>query len=186
MALFVYPPISVDTTGLATEAKQDAMIVELQDIDASTGLIVTSNAAIETSNAAIQSDVTSLESKVATAANQVTIEAELSSIDTNTVANGTRLDNLDSNVTGLRGEVSTAAKQDTQLIATNNMNSNIQGDLFAVDHDGRAFTYIPAGLGVGEPQSIVLTNGAATVRTITFSYTTNALGVTVVGGISFS
>lgn len=33
MALFVYPPVTVDTTGLATEAKQDAMIALLTSLD---------------------------------------------------------------------------------------------------------------------------------------------------------
>ena len=34
MSLFVYPPVNVNTSGLASEAKQDVIISELQDIEA--------------------------------------------------------------------------------------------------------------------------------------------------------
>lgn len=134
MATFVYPAVTIDTTGLATEAKQDDIITELQEIEAD----------IEAGN------------------------ATLTSID---------------------GKVSTEAKQDDVITQLTNLNSKINGDLYAIDHDYRDVSYVAAGVGIGQPSTVVLRNGGAAgsiVRTIIFTYTTNATADEVVDTIDWS
>lgn len=141
MALFVYPPTTIDKTGLATEAKQDTIITELQDIEAD---IEAGNADL----AIIAGDTTSIDAKV-----------------------------------------STEAKQDTIITGLTDLNSKISGDMFAIDHDYRDVDYVAAGTGIGQASTIVLKSGGAagsTVRTISFTYTTNALGDDVVDTMDWS
>ena len=79
MSQFVYPPASIDTTGLATEAKQDDAITQLTDIntelDSQTTLLTsldgkdfatqTTLAAIDTSLNNIEADISLLEDRLA-------------------------------------------------------------------------------------------------------------------------
>ncbi len=76
MSLFVYPPVNVNTSGLASEAKQDVIISELQDIEAD----------IEAGNTA-----------QATSANQALVIAELQDIEADVEAGNTTLSTIASN-----------------------------------------------------------------------------------------
>lgn len=56
-ALFIFPPIPIDRSGLATSALQQLQLDELQDINTGVDNVATSTANIETSTANIETSV---------------------------------------------------------------------------------------------------------------------------------
>ena len=107
MATYVYPAIQVDTSGLASSAKQDLIITELQDIDANTV-----DAATETTLSAQASNIALLEAR-------------------------------------------------------------LPGSLVPETHDYIATTYVAAGNGIGEIETVTYKTGGAggsTVATLTLTY----------------
>lgn len=139
MALFVYPATQVSISGGATEAKQDVIITELQDVN------------------------TELDAQSTT----------LSSLDSKDFATQTTLASIDT-------KVSTAAKQDTQITSLSNiesdiadLNARLAGNLVPETFDYVALTYVAAGNGIGEIETVTYKTGGAggsTVATLTLAY----------------
>lgn len=139
MATFRYPQTQAVLAGGATEAKQDVMISELQDIEA---LVTTGN-------------------------------ASLVDIDTNT-------SNTASSVSSIDGKVSTEAKQDNIITELQNidgvldsLNARLAGNLVPETFDYLQLTYVAAGNGIGEIETVVYKtggSGGSTVATLTLAY----------------
>lgn len=185
MALFVYPPVSLSTSGLATEAKQDAIITELQDIEAD----------IEAGNTA-----------QATSANQTTMISELQNIEADVEANTTLLTSIDgkdfateTTLSALDGKVTTvdtsdvtvsssalptgaatSANQTTANASLSNLETDLglledrlAGALVPEEFDYIALTYVAAGNGQGEVETATYRSGGASgtvVATLTLAY----------------
>lgn len=169
MATFRYPQTQTSITGGATEAKQDVIILELQDIEAD----------IEAGNAA-----------QATATKQDDIITQVTSVASNTADNATEttLSALNAKVTAVdtTGKA-TEAKQDsaiTELQSANTSLDNIEADIDALNarlagnlvpetFDYIAITYVAAGNGTGEIETVTYKTGGAagtTVATLTLAY----------------
>jgi hypothetical protein len=86
MITFIYPPIPLDKTGLATEAEQIVQTALLQEIADNTDLIETKQDAQTTLLTSVDSATTSIDSKVSTAALQTAGNASLVSIDSKLTA----------------------------------------------------------------------------------------------------
>ena len=75
MATFIYPSVAISTTGLATEAKQDTMITELQSAN-------TTLTSLDGKDYATETTLASLDGKdFATSAKQDTIITAIQSLD---------------------------------------------------------------------------------------------------------
>lgn len=190
MAIFVYPAASVTIAGGATEAKQDTIIAELQDIDTNTA-----DNATETTLSAVNAKITAVDTTgKATEAKQDTIIAELQDIDANTAdaATETTLSALNAKVTAadtgnvtvassaLPTGAATAANQSTANSSLSNIESDINdlnarlaGALVPDLFDYIELTYVAAGNGQGEIETAVYKTGGAagtTVATLTLAY----------------
>lgn len=128
MSLFVFPPQTINTTGLATEPKQDDIITELQDV----------NSELDSQSTTL----TSIDTKVSTAANQVTAQTSLSNIESD----------------------------------LNDLNARLAGNLVPETFDYMSLTYVAAGNGAGEIETVTYNTGGAggtTVATLTLTYDAN-------------
>lgn len=92
MATFVYPAVTVDTTGLATEAKQDDIIAELQDVNTAVADVSTETTlsalnakvtAVDTGDVTISSSA--LPTGAATESTLSTLNAKVTAVDTGDV-----------------------------------------------------------------------------------------------------
>lgn len=159
MATFVFPASSIDTTGLATEAKQDAIITEIQS----------SNTKLDDVNSELDTQttrLTSIDSK--DFATQTTLQALLTELEAKADLTETQPVSAASLPlpTGAATE-STLNNVDTKL---QNLDSRLAGALAPVEHDELEITYVPSGNGVGEVQTVVYKLASATVATLTLSY----------------
>lgn len=192
---FVYPQVQTTIAGGATEAKQDVIITELQSIEAETTSIDGKITAVDTDNvtvissalpagAATESSLSSIDGKVAT-------ETTLSSIDVK-VATETTLSALNAKVTAVdTGSVtvassalptgaSTSANQATANASLSAieadidaLNARLAGNLVPETFDYIAVTYVAAGNGVGEIETVTYRTGGAAgslVATLTLAY----------------
>lgn len=196
--VFIYPPVSIDTTGLATEAKQDVMISELQDVnteldlhttelqavntelDAQTVLLGAIDTELDSQTALLTTIDTELDSQTALL---TTIDAEL---DAQTVLL-TSLDGKDfatqTTLAALETKAATEAKQDTQITSLGNieadidaLNARLAGALVPETFDYLELTYVAAGNGAGEVETVIYKTGGAagtTVATLTLAYDAN-------------
>lgn len=98
MALFVYPPITLSTSGIATEAKQDDIIAELVDV----------NSELDTQTTALGT--------LATEATAATLATEATAATLATEATAATLA-TESTASSIDGKVSTETKQDTIIAA---------------------------------------------------------------------
>jgi len=213
MATFRYPQTQTSITGGATEAKQDVIILELQDIEADIEAgnaaqatatkqddIITqvTSVASNTADNATETTLSALNTKVtavdttgkATEAKQDAIITQVTSIASNTTdaATETTLSALNAKVTAVdtTGKA-TEAKQDsaiTELQSANTSLDNIEADIDALNarlagnlvpetFDYIAITYVAAGNGAGEIETVVYKTGGAagtTVATLTLAY----------------
>jgi len=206
MAVFRYPATSISTTGLATEAKQDTIISELQDIEADIeagNVLLTS---IDGKDFATETTLNSLNSKVTTVdTNNVTISAALpagtnnigdvdvvSSVLPTGAATEATLSTLDGKVTAVdTGNVTvvsstlptgaaTAANQATGNASLSNIETDIglledrlAGSLVPETHDYLELSYVAAGNGTGEIETVIYKTGGSggtTVATLTLAY----------------
>lgn len=197
MAQFSWPPVSVDKTGLATEAKQDVMIAELQDIEAE---LVTLNAVDFATEAKQDSQITELQSidaelvtlnatdfatettAAAILADTADIEVAVESIDTKTPALvGGRVPVDGSGVTQPISAASlplpTGAATETTLsnvqTAVDDLNARLAGSLVPEEFDYQEISYVGAGPGAGEISTIIYKTGGSggtTVATLTLTY----------------
>lgn len=195
MAVFVYPQVQTTIIGSATEAKQDVIITELQSIEADTTSIDGKITTVDTDNvtvissalptgAATEASLSSIDGKVAT-------ETTLSSIDVK-VATETTLSALNAKVTAVdTGSVtvassalptgaSTSANQTTANASLSAieadidaLNARLAGNLVPETFDYIAVTYVAAGNGVGEIETVTYRTGGAAgslVATLTLAY----------------
>ena len=132
MALFVFPPVTISTAGLATEAKQDDIITELQAVNSELNTQTTELQAINTELDAQTVLLTSVDGKVATETTLASLEAkdfatqttlaavlaDTTSLDGKDFATQTTLAALDAKVTAVdtTGKA-TEAKQDNIIDA---------------------------------------------------------------------
>ena len=89
MSQFIYPPVTVDTTGLATEAKQDIIISELEDVNTELGSQSTTLSSIDGKDFATETTLSSIDGK------DFATETTLSSIDGKDFATETTLSSID-------------------------------------------------------------------------------------------
>lgn len=190
MASFVYPQVQTTIVGGATEAKQDVIIAELQDIDTNT-----STNATETTLSALNAKVTAVDTTgKATEAKQDDTITQVTSIASNTADNATEttLSALNTKVTAVdTGNVSvtssalptgasTSANQTTANASLSNIESDINalnarlaGNLVPETFDYLSLTYVAAGNGTGEIETVVYRTGGAAgtiVATLTLAY----------------
>lgn len=214
MAVFRYPQSQTTIVGGATEAKQDVIITELQDVntelDSQTALLTdietnTDDVATETTLSALNAKVVAADTTgKATEAKQDTIITELQSIDTNTTDNATEttlaalnakvtavdttdkatettLAALNAKVTAVdTTNLATSANQTTANASLSNIESDIDdlnarlaGSLVPETFDYLDVTYVAAGNGAGEIETVVYKSGGAagaTVATLTLAY----------------
>lgn len=170
MSIFIYPPTSIDTTGLATEAKQDVMITELQDVntelDAQTVLLTS----LDGKDFATQTTLNDLLTTFIAEdfATETSLAALLSAFGAEDFATQTTLNAL---LTAFNAEdfatETTLAAADAKLDA---LNARLGGSLAPVEHDELEITYVTAGNGVGEIETVIYKLATATVATLTLSY----------------
>lgn len=221
MATFRYPQTQTSITGGATEAKQDDIILELQQIEAD---IEAGNAAqatatnqttgnaslssidgkittVDTDNVTVSSSV--LPTGAATETTLSTLDAKVTAVDTGNVtvsssalptgaATESTLSTLDAKVTAVdTGNVTvsssvlptggaTSANQTTANASLSNieadidsLNARLAGNLVPETFDYIALTYVAAGNGVGEIETVTYRTGGAAgsiVATLTLAY----------------
>jgi len=187
---------AVDTTGKATEAKQDSIITELQEIEAD---VEAGNALLTT----IDADTSSIDSKIvavdttgkATEAKQDSIITELQEIEADVEAGNALLTTIDADTSSIDSKIvavdttgkATEAKQDsaiTELQSLNTSVDNIEADIDELNSklaaslvpeqfDYIALTYVAAGNGAGEIETVTYRTGGAagTIQaTLTLAY----------------
>ena len=142
MALFVYPATPIDTSGLATEAKQDVIIAELVDVnselDAQTTLLTdietnTDDVATETTLATVKTDTASIVTNTADNATETTLaalDAKVTAVDTTGKATEAKQDDI---ITELQ-----TLNTSTADIATETTLSALNAKVTAVDTTGKA------------------------------------------------
>jgi len=175
MAVFTYPPVSIDTTGLATEANQALMITELESINTELDTQTTSLASIEAKDFATETTLSTKASEATLAllnakdfATQVTSAALLAELENKADLTETQPVSAASLPlpTGAATEATVSAS-DSKL---NDLNARLGGSLAPVEHDELEITYVTAGNGIGEIETVLYKLSAATVATLTLAY----------------
>lgn len=159
MATFVFPAASIDTTGLATEAKQDAIITEIQS----------SNTKLDDVNSELDTQTTRLTSiDGKDFATQTTLQALLTELEAKADLSETQP------VSASSLPLPSGAATETTLAASDSkladLNARLGGSLAPVEHDELEITYVAAGNGAGEVQTVVYKLASATVATLTLTY----------------
>jgi hypothetical protein len=191
MATFIYPATPIDTTGLATEAKQDTVITELQDANTSLTTISGVDFATETTLQNVATETT-LGTR-ATEATLSTLNAKVTTVDTDDVtitssalptgaATESTLATLATEATAATlATEATAATLATEATAatlsTESTLSALSNKTKSADvteaHDYKSYTYVAAGNGAGQVETITYRDGGAAgsiVATQTFTY----------------
>lgn len=164
--VFVYPPVTIDTTGLATEANQALIITELNDVNSELDSQSTTLSSIDGKDFATETTLSSLDSKdFATQATLIALLAELALkadlTETQPVSQASQ-----PLPTGAATEA-TVASADSKL---SDLNARLGGSLAPVEHDELEITYVTAGNGIGEIETVLYKLSTATVATLTLSY----------------
>ena len=190
MATFVYPPLTLDTTGLATEAKQDDIIAELVDVntelDAQTVLLTsldgkdfatqaTLNAlnskdfSTETTLAALNAKVTAVDTtNLATQATLASVLADTTSIAAEDFATQTTLAAVLADTTSIAAEdFATQTTLAAQAADLSLLEDRLAGSLAPVEHDEVITTYVGATTRIS---TVTYRLATVTVLTLTFSY----------------
>ncbi len=155
MALFVYPATQISTSGLATEAKQDVQISELQDINTELDNISTS-----LSDVATETTLNSLNNKVATEITLAALNGKVVAVDTTGKATEAKQDSIITELQSLVADVDA-------------LNARVAGSLVPSAFDFQSITYVAAGNGAGEIETVVYRTGGAAgsiVATLTLAY----------------
>jgi hypothetical protein len=166
MAVYTYPPVTIDTTGLATEANQALIITELEAVNTELDSQSTTLTSIDGKDFATQTTLASLEAK--DFATQTTLAALLVELALKADLTETQPVSQSSQPlpTGAATETTLAAA-DAKL---NDLNARLGGSLAPVEHDELEITYVAAGNGAGEIETVVYKLATATVNTLTLSY----------------
>jgi archaellum component FlaC len=172
MALYVYPPSQVSIPGVATEAKQDVIISELQDIENELQLLnaettnIYNEAATQTQSLnAIETNSSSIAtntSNTVTELQQIEADIEagnvlLGTIDADTSNISTKIDQIDADTSNL------SAKVDL-------LEARIAGSLVPETYDYIDLAYVGATTDI---QTVTYKTGGAlgtTVATLTLAY----------------
>lgn len=158
MAVFIYPVVQTTITGGATEAKQDVIITELQQQEALLTTIDADTSSIATNSSTIAGDTTSIDGKI-TAVDTGNVTVASSALPTGAATSA--------NQTTGNASLSTIQSDITAL------NAKLASSLVPEVYDYIALTYVAAGAGVGEIETVVYKTGGAagtTVATLTLAY----------------
>lgn len=175
MAVYTYPTTVVTIADGATATNQLLMISELQDIntelDAQT-VILTS---LDAKDFATQTTLASIDAKdFATETTLAALNAKATAIDTGNVTVAS---------SALPTGAATSANQTTANSSLSSieaditsLNNRVAGNLVPEEFDHLAFTYVAAGNGLGEIETVTYKTGGAggtTVATLTLGYDAN-------------
>lgn len=176
-------PVSVSNfpTGQAVEAKQDTIISNIQSL-----LTELQAKADLTETQPVSLASTPLATGASTESKQDDVIAELQDIEADVEASNTALSNILTELEGkadlgetqpvsaaslpLPSGAATEAKQDTQITELQGINEKLLGNVIPENWDNIAITYVAAGNGVGEIETVVYSLSASTVRTLTLTY----------------
>lgn len=166
MAVYTYPPVTIDTTGLATETKQDTIITELEAVNTELDSQSTTLTSIDGKDFATETTLSSIDSK--DFATQTTLIALLAELALKADLTETQPVSQSSQPlpTGAATEVTVSAS-DSKL---SDLNARLGGSLAPVEHDELEITYVTAGNGIGEIETVIYKLATATVATLTLSY----------------
>lgn len=205
MAIFVYPAqqVAVDTTGLATEAKQDTIISELQDVNTEldaqsvTLTSIDTKVATETTLASVDSNTSNIDGKITTVdTGNVTVtssvlptgaatEGTLGTVAGDTTSIDSKITAVDTgNVTVVSSVLPTGASTSANQTTANaslssiesdltSLNARLAGNLVPETFDFLELTYVAAGNGAGEIETVTYKTGGgagSTVATLTLAY----------------
>lgn len=195
MSTFIYPSISIDTTGLATEAKQDDIIAELVDVnselDTQTAIltgVASTDFATQTTLAAVltelqlKADLTEtqpvsaaslpLPTGAATETTLLTVASDTTSIDSKITAVDT--DNVTVISSSLPTGAATSANQTTANASLaniesdlDNLNARLAGNLVPETFDEVVLTYIGS---TDRINTVVYKLSTVVVATLTLTY----------------
>lgn len=174
MALFTYPPVSVDTSGLATEAT-------LLQVETNTASTVTEIQSSNTILNAIENSVAT-ESTLQDTVNELqAANTTLTSLDGKDFATQTTLADALTELQGINSndfateptltDVKTATEGGLQELQA--LNAKLPSGLVPEAFDYQALTYVVAGNGQGEIETVTYKTGGAggtTVATLTLAY----------------
>jgi len=175
MAQFVYPPVTIDTTGLATEAT-------LQQVETNTANTVTE---VQTLTSTVLTDA-QLRATAVPVSGPLT-DAQLRAVDVPVSATSlplptgaateTSLSNAVTELTTLNGvDFATEGTLGSVAAATANMAQKLAASLVPEPFDYQSISYVLAGNGAGEISTVVYKIGGAggtTVATVTLTYDAN-------------
>jgi chromosome segregation ATPase len=172
--LFVYPKLAaqVSTSGLATEAKQDLIITEVQatntalgdvnsELDLHTTELQSINTELDTQTTELQSVNTELDTQT-TALNDINSE-----LDTQTTALNDVNSELDTQTTALN-DINT--ELNTQTTELQNLVQKLPASFVNIDYDEVILTYVGSSTRIN---TATFRKSAVTVRILTFSYDIN-------------
>lgn len=148
MATFVYPQVQTTISGSATEAKQDSQITELQAINTDMDTLVAVDYATQTTLAAL---LTELQLKADLSETQPVSAASLP----------------------LPTGASTSANQTTANASLSALENKLAASLVPEAYDHISLTYVAAGNGAGEIETVVYRTGGGAgtiVATLTLAY----------------
>lgn len=165
MAIFTYPPVSVDTTGLASEAT--LLQVESNTADTVTEL-QSANTELQSVNAELSSQTTILNSIDGKLNSPVAVSGPLTDAELRASAVPVSAASLPLPA-GAATETTLASVQ----TAANALEARVAGSLTPVEHDELVITYVGAGNGQGEISTVTYKLASSTVATLTFSYDAN-------------
>lgn len=159
------PVISLDSTGaevdLATEAKQDSIIQELQDIETDVENINTTLATTNSTLSNIDTSINNIEAvDFATEAKQDTQITELQSINSELDTQSTSLSSIDTSLNNIEADIDA-------------LNARLGGSLVPEEYDYVQLQYVTVGNGIGEIETVTYKlggSGGATVATLTLAY----------------
>lgn len=178
MALFTFPPVSVDTSGLATEATLQQVetntadsVTELQTLNgkdfATEGTLQLAKTALDDINNSTSNSLTELQTL-----NAVDFATETSL--SNAVTELTTLNGVDFAQEATLGNVANSLVNiDSEITA---VNSKLAASLVPEPFDYQSISYVLAGNGAGEISTVVYKSGGAggtTVATVTLTYDAN-------------
>ena len=170
MAIFVYPPTTIDTAGLATEAKQDVIITEIQDVNSELDSQTTLLTSLEGKDFATQTTLAAFLAAFTAEdfATQTTLAALLTELQLKADLTETQPVSIASIPLPTDAATETTlSAADTKLAA---LNARLGGSLAPVEHDELEITYVTAGNGIGEIETVIYKLATATVATLTLSY----------------
>jgi len=180
MATFVYPAQSVSIAGGATEAKQDDIILELQQIEAEVADVATETTlstidgkitTVDTSNVTVSSSA--LPTGAATEATLSAIDGKITTVDTGDVTVSSSALPTGAATETTLGTLATESSLSAQAADIALLEDRLAGSLVPEQYDYIALTYVAAGNGAGEIETVEYRDGGSggtLVATLTLTY----------------